>query len=177
MSTTESSTATGGDGVATGTQYVYFFGDGRAEGSAQMRDLLGGKGAGLAEMTNAGVPVPPGFTITTAVCRWYYAHDRPLPPEFAAQQQAALAGLEQSIGRSHGDAADRPLVSVRSGAKLSMPGMMDTVLNLQLNGRSVHGVARKTGNPRFAWDCYRRFLQMFSSVVMAFEKPEFEALI
>ena len=177
MSTTESSPATGGEGVATGTQYVYFFGDGRAEGSAQMRDLLGGKGAGLAEMTNAGVPVPPGFTITTAVCRWYYAHDRGLPPEFAAQQQAALARLEQSIGRRLGDAADPLLVSVRSGAKFSMPGMMDTVLNLGLNDRSVHGLARKTGNPRFAWDCYRRFLQMFSSVVMDFEKPEFEALI
>ena len=157
--------------------YVYFFGEGRADGSAALRDLLGGKGSGLAEMTNAGVPVPPGFTITTEVCRWYYAHDRSLPPGFEAQQREALTRLERIMGRRLGDADDPLLVSVRSGAKFSMPGMMDTVLNLGLNDRSVEGLARRTGNPRFAWDCYRRFIQMFGSVVMGLEKPEFEALI
>jgi pyruvate,orthophosphate dikinase len=138
---------------------------------------LGGKGSGLAEMTNAGVPVPPGFTITTAVCRWYYAHGRTLPQGFEEQQRQALATLEQRMGKRLGDATDPLLVSVRSGAKFSMPGMMDTVLNLGLNDRSVQGLARKAGNPRFAWDCYRRFIQMFSSVVMDFEKHEFETLI
>jgi len=157
-----------------GRQNVYFFGDGRAEGDGQMRDLLGGKGAGLAEMTNAGVPVPPGFTITTGVCRWYYAHERQLPPGFEAEQAAALQRLERSMGRPLGDPEDPLLVSVRSGAKFSMPGMMDTILNLGLNDRSVLGLAKKSGNPRFAWDCYRRFLQMFGSVVLGLEKGDFE---
>jgi len=156
---------------------IYFFGDDGAEGNGGMKDLLGGKGAGLAEMTNAGVPVPPGFTITTAVCRWYYANGRRLPHDFRAQQGAALARLERVIGKGLGDGDDPLLVSVRSGAKFSMPGMMDTILNLGLNDRSVLGLARKTGNARFAWDCYRRFIQMFASVVMDFEKHEFEALI
>ena len=162
---------------ASPAMHVYFFGEGRADGSAAMRDLLGGKGSGLAEMTNAGVPVPPGFTVTTEVCRWYYAHDRSLPPGFEAQQREALARLERVMGRRLGDADDPLLVSVRSGAKFSMPGMMDTVLNLGLNDRSVEGLAGRTGNPRFAWDCYRRFIQMFGSVVMGLEKPEFEELI
>ena len=157
--------------------YVYFFGEGRADGSAAMKDLLGGKGSGLAEMTNAGVPVPPGFTITTAVCRWHYAHDGQRPPGFDEQQREALARLERVMGKRLGDADDPLLVSVRSGAKFSMPGMMDTVLNLGLNDRSVKGLARLTSNPRFAWDCYRRFIQMFGSVVMGLEKPEFEAVI
>jgi pyruvate,orthophosphate dikinase len=161
----------------TAEKYVYSFGEGRADGSAAMRDLLGGKGSGLAEMTNAGVPVPPGFTITTAVCRWFYAHDRQLPPGFADQQGEAAARLERIMGKRLGDAADPLLVSVRSGAKFSMPGMMDTVLNLGLNDRSVEGLARLTSNPRFAWDCYRRFIQMFGSVVMGLEKPEFEERI
>jgi pyruvate,orthophosphate dikinase len=139
-----------------------------------MKDVLGGKGAGLAEMTNAGVPVPPGFTITTEVCRWYYAHDRHLPPDFEAEQNAALVRLETSMGNRLGDADDPLLVSVRSGAKFSMPGMMDTILNLGLNDRSVLGLAKKSGNPRFAWDCYRRFLQMFGSVVLGLEKGDFE---
>jgi pyruvate,orthophosphate dikinase len=155
-------------------QYVYSFGEGRAEGDAGMRDLLGGKGAGLAEMTNAGVPVPPGFTITTAVCRWYYAHGRTLPPGFEDQQRKSLALLESRMGRTLGDPRDPLLVSVRSGAKFSMPGMMDTILNLGLNDRSVAGLAERTGNPRFAWDCYRRFLQMFGSVVLGLEKRDFE---
>jgi len=158
-------------------QHIYFFGQGSAEGSGTMKDLLGGKGAGLAEMTNAGVPVPSGFTITTAVCRHYYANGRQLPHDFRAQQGAALERLEQQMGRKLGDPADPLLVSVRSGAKFSMPGMMDTILNLGLNDLSVTGLARKTGNDRFAWDCYRRFIQMFASVVMDMEKHEFEDLI
>ena len=159
------------------SQWVYFFGDGKAEGNSGMRDLLGGKGAGLAEMTNAGVPVPPGFTITTGVCRWYYANGRQLPHDFRAQQGHALEHLESLMGRKLGDANDPLLVSVRSGAKFSMPGMMDTILNLGLNDRSVLGLTRRTGNDRFAWDCYRRFIQMFASVVMDCEKREFEELI
>ncbi len=179
MSTTEIESATGGEMETrmSNEQFVYFFGDGAAEGNGQMKDLLGGKGAGLAEMTNAGVPVPPGFTITTAVCRWYYANGKQLPHDFRAQQGGALERLEASIGKKLGDATDPLLVSVRSGAKFSMPGMMDTVLNLGLNDKSVLGLASKTGNPRFAWDCYRRFIQMFSSVVMDFEKRDFEDII
>ena len=159
------------------SQWVYFFGGGKAEGHSGMRDLLGGKGSGLAEMTNAGVPVPPGFTITTGVCQWYYANGRQLPHDFRAQQGHALEHLETLMGRKLGDAEDPLLVSVRSGAKFSMPGMMDTILNLGLNDRSVQGLTRRTGNDRFAWDCYRRFIQMFASVVMDCEKREFEELI
>ena len=158
-------------------KYIYVFGEGQAEGNAGLRDLLGGKGAGLAEMTNAGVPVPPGFTITTDACRWYYTHDRQLPPGFEDRQREALERLEQRMGRRLGAADDPLLVSVRSGAKFSMPGMMDTVLNLGLNDRSVEGLSARTSNPRFAWDCYRRFIQMFGSVVMGLEKREFEARI
>jgi pyruvate,orthophosphate dikinase len=161
--------------ASSGTaQYVYFFGDGQAEGNGQMKDLLGGKGAGLAEMTNAGVPVPPGFTITTDVCRWYYAHGHELPPGFEGQQGEALERLQRAMGQRLGDPEDPLLVSVRSGAKFSMPGMMDTVLNLGLTDRSVLGLAKRSGNPRFAWDCYRRFLQMFGSVVLGLEKSDFE---
>ena len=155
-------------------QYVYFFGEGRADGSARMRDLLGGKGAGLAEMSNAGVPVPPGYTITTAVCRHYYSNGLALPSGFEAQARTALERLEGVMGKRLGDAEDPLLVSVRSGAKFSMPGMMDTVLNLGLNDRSVEGLGRRSGDPRFAWDCYRRFIQMFGSVVLGLEKHEFE---
>ena len=161
--------------ASSGTaQHVYFFGDGQAEGNGQMKDLLGGKGAGLAEMTNAGVPVPPGFTITTGVCRWYYAHGHELPPGFEGQQGEALERLQRAMGKRLGDPEDPLLVSVRSGAKFSMPGMMDTVLNLGLTDRSVLGLAKRSGNPRFAWDCYRRFLQMFGSVVLGLEKSGFE---
>ncbi len=128
-------------------------------------------------MTNASVPVPPGFTITTSVCRHYHANGRRLPEGFQAAQDAALAQLERALGRTLGNAGDPLLVSVRSGAKFSMPGMMDTILNLGLNDRSVQGLTAKTGNARFAWDCYRRFIQMFASVVMDFEKHEFETLI
>jgi pyruvate, orthophosphate dikinase len=160
--------------VLTTETFVYSFGEGRAEGSARMRDLLGGKGAGLAEMSNAGVPVPPGFTITTAVCRWYYANGRALPPGFEDQQEAALERLQEGMGKRLGDPRDPLLVSVRSGAKFSMPGMMDTVLNLGLNDRSMKGLAERSGNPRFALDCYRRFIQMFGSVVLGLEKRDFE---
>ncbi len=177
MSTLENAATSGGTENGMSEKYVYFFGDGAAEGNGGMKDVLGGKGAGLAEMTNAGVPVPPGFTITTGVCRSYYAHGRQLPADFAVQQAEALARLEASIGKTLGDPADPLLVSVRSGAKFSMPGMMDTILNLGLNDRSVEGLAAKTSNERFAWDCYRRFIQMFASVVMDFEKSEFEHLI
>ena len=179
MSTTEIESATGGEMETrmSQEQFVYFFGDGAAEGNGQMKDLLGGKGAGLAEMTNAGVPVPPGFTITTAVCRWYYANGKQLPHDFRAQQGGALERLEASIGKKLGDANDPLLVSVRSGAKFSMPGMMDTVLNLGLNDKSVQGLAAKTGNARFAWDCYRRFIQMYGSVVLNVDHHQFEEII
>ena len=119
------------------TKYVYSFGGGSADGDGKMKDTLGGKGAGLAEMSSVGVPVPPGFTITTGVCRWYYAHGATLPPGFETQQEAALGRLQTLMGKRLGDAADPLLVSVRSGAKFSMPGMMDTILNLGLNDRSV----------------------------------------
>ena len=155
--------------------YVYSFGEGRADGNAAMKDLLGGKGSGLAEMTNAGVPVPPGYTVTTAVCRAYYATTRTMPAGFQEQHDAALALLERRMGKQLGDPKDPLLVSVRSGAKFSMPGMMDTVLNLGLNDRSVAGLAARAGDPRFAWDCYRRFMQMFGSVVLGLEKRDFEA--
>jgi pyruvate,orthophosphate dikinase len=154
--------------------HVYSFGEGRADGDGSMRDLLGGKGAGLAEMTNAGVPVPPGYTITTAVCRAYYTQGRKLPVGFDEQHRRALAQLERRMGRKLGDPSDPLLVSVRSGARYSMPGMMDTILNLGLNDRSVRGLAERTGNPRFAWDCYRRFVQMFGAVVLGLEKHAFE---
>ncbi len=176
MTTTETASTSdpSGSTAQAHEQYVYAFGEGRAEGGAQMRDLLGGKGAGLAEMTNAGVPVPPGFTITTAVCRAYYAQGRRLPEGFEAEQKRALEVLETRMAKRLGDPGDPLLVSVRSGAKFSMPGMMDTILNLGLNDRSVLGLAERTQNPRFAWDCYRRFLQMFGSVVLGLEKSDFE---
>jgi len=156
------------------TKYVYYFGDGKAEGTGEMRDLLGGKGSGLAEMTNAGLPVPPGFTIITQACNLYLSSGGTLPKEVSDEQEKALARLEKSVGRELGDPKDPLLVSVRSGAKFSMPGMMDTILNLGLNDDSVAGLARTTNNPRFAFDSYRRFLQMFGNVVLGIEKEEFE---
>src|SRR5438270_5303977 len=157
------------------TKWVYRFGDGAAEGRADMKNLLGGKGAGLAEMSNLGLPVPPGFTITTEVCTYFYAHGKSYPDELKDQVTDGLAVLERSLGARFGDAKNPLLVSVRSGARVSMPGMMDTVLNLGLNDKAVVGLARKTGNERFAWDCYRRFLQMFGNVVLDIHKDEFEA--
>src|SRR4051812_32024108 len=155
-------------------QYVYFFGDGKAEGHKGMKEILGGKGAGLAEMTNAGLPVPPGFTIQTAACREYMRNNGRLSPEINRQMAAALARLEALQGRKLG-AAKRPLlVSVRSGAMFSMPGMMDTILNLGLNDQSVEGLAQQSNNPRFAYDSYRRLIQMFGNVVLDVPKSAFE---
>jgi len=158
-------------------KYIYFFAEGKAEGNGQMKDLLGGKGAGLAEMTNAGIPVPPGFTITTEVCRYFYSHNHQLPPELKSQYEEAISRLEKVTGKTFGDPQNPLLVSVRSGAKFSMPGMMDTVLNLGLNDKVVEGLAKITQNPRFAYDAYRRFIQMFGDVVLGIEKSEFEKII
>jgi pyruvate,orthophosphate dikinase len=155
-------------------KYVYFFGDGKAEGHGAMKDELGGKGAGLAEMTNAGLPVPPGFTIATSACRVYFENSNQVPRTIAAEADAALDRLESLTGQKLGDPTRPLLVSVRSGAKFSMPGMMDTVLNLGMNDRVVEAFARKTGNARFACDSYRRFIQMFGNVVLDIPKPEFE---
>ena len=142
------------------TKYVYFFGDGRAEGHGKMKEELGGKGAGLAEMTNAGLPVPPGFTIQTEACREYMKSNA-VSDEVNRQMDEALRRLEQLQGQKLGGADNPLLVSVRSGAKFSMPGMMDTILNLGLNDKSVEGLAKLSKNPRFAYDSYRRLIQMF----------------
>src|SRR5438477_8436343 len=151
-------------------KYVYYFGDGHADGSGKMKPLLGGKGANLAEMTRIGLPVPPGFTITTEVCSYFYAHNRSYPSQLKAEVEAALAKVERSVGKKLGDKEKPLLVSVRSGARDSMPGMMDTILNLGMNDGVVEVVAKKTNNPRFAWDSYRRFLQMYGDVVMGVQK-------
>src|SRR5213082_3291050 len=151
-------------------RYVYYFGDGHADGTGKMKPLLGGKGANLAEMTRIGLPVPPGFTITTELCSYFYAHNRSYPQQLKVEVESALAKVEKSVGKRLGD-KDRPLlVSVRSGARDSMPGMMDTILNLGMNDEVVEIVARKTNNARFAWDSYRRFLQMYGDVVMGVQK-------
>jgi pyruvate,orthophosphate dikinase len=156
---------------------VYNFGDGSAEGKAGMKNLLGGKGANLAEMCSLGLPVPPGFTITTEVCVGYYANGRKLPDQLAAQVDDALGQIEQKVGAKFGDAASPLLVSVRSGARASMPGMMDTVLNLGLNDATVKAMAKKTGNERFAYDSYRRFIQMYSDVVLEVDHYHFEEML
>ncbi len=158
----------------TKIQYVYFFGGGSAEGNGEMKSILGGKGAGLAEMTNAGLPVPPGFTIQTEACREYMRGG--LSKEVNEQMVAALRRLEALQGQKLGAGENPLLVSVRSGAKFSMPGMMDTVLNLGLNDDSVRALAKRTGNPRFAYDCYRRLIQMFAEVVLQIEKPKLETI-
>ena len=156
-----------------GKKFVYFFGEGQADGSAQMKDLLGGKGANLAEMTRLGIPVPPGFTISTEVCTYYYRNKGKYPEGLEEEVREALARLEKIMGRRFGDPEKPLLVSVRSGAAVSMPGMMDTVLNLGLNDTTVEGLAKETGDPRFAYDCYRRFLSMYGDVVLGL-KPESE---
>ncbi|MDR1286188.1 MAG: pyruvate, phosphate dikinase, partial [Treponema sp.] len=153
---------------------VFFFGEGKAEGEAGMKDILGGKGANLAEMTNMGIPVPPGFTISTGVCAAFYENGRKYPAGFEEEVLADLAKLEKVMGKTLGDPDDPLLVSVRSGAAVSMPGMMDTILNLGMNDRAVNAVAAKTGNPRFAWDAYRRFIQMYGDVVMQVPREAFE---
>ncbi|HEY7328213.1 MAG TPA: pyruvate, phosphate dikinase [Gemmataceae bacterium] len=152
-------------------KYVYFFGGGKSDGRADMKDLLGGKGANLAEMTNIGLPVPAGFTLTTEVCNYYYANNRTYPPELKAQVDAALRKTEEVMGAKLGDAKNPLLVSCRSGARESMPGMMDTVLNIGLNESTLKGLIDKTGNDRFAWDTYRRFVQMYGDVVLGL-KPQ-----
>jgi pyruvate,orthophosphate dikinase len=151
-------------------RYVYYFGDGQADGSGGMKSLLGGKGANLHEMTRIGLPVPPGFTITTEVCTHFYAHNRTYPRELEAKVVAALAKVENSVGKKFGDKERPLLVSVRSGARDSMPGMMDTILNLGMNDQVVEIIAKNTNNARFAWDSYRRFLQMYGDVVMGVQK-------
>jgi pyruvate,orthophosphate dikinase len=159
------------------TQWVYRFGGGDSEGAAEMRNLLGGKGANLAEMSSLGLPVPPGFTITTEVCTAYYDNDRNYPDDLSGQVDAALAFIEETVGAKFGDPDNPLLVSVRSGARASMPGMMDTVLNLGLNDATVEGLAAKGGDARFAWDSYRRFIQMFGDVVLGVDHDNFEEII
>ena len=157
---------------STPIQYVYFFGGGTADGNGRMKDVLGGKGAGLAEMTNAGLPVPPGFTIQTEACREYMRGA--LSPEIDVEMHAALERLEKLQGQKLGTGENPLLVSVRSGAKFSMPGMMDTILNLGLNDQAVESLARLSNNPRFAYDSYRRLIQMFGDVVLDVPKKKFE---
>ena len=159
---------------AAAKRYIYAWGGGRAEGDATMRDLLGGKGAGLAEMTNAGLPVPPGFTITTEACNDYFANGQQLPDGLWDDVLEAVKAVEAETGKGFGDAANPLLVSVRSGAKFSMPGMMDTVLNLGLNQDTLHGLVTLTGNERFGWDAYRRFIQMFGRIVMDVPGEQFD---
>ena len=156
------------------TKWVYSFGQNLTEGAADARDLLGGKGANLAEMRRIGLPVPPGFTLSTEVCTWFYAHDHTYPPELEAQIAAAITRLEEETGMGFGDASAPLLLSVRSGARDSMPGMLDTVLNLGLNPASVEALAQRSGAPRFAWDSYRRFIQMYSDVVLGVDHGFFE---
>ncbi|MDC7221489.1 MAG: pyruvate, phosphate dikinase [Spirochaetales bacterium] len=155
-------------------KHVYFFGNGKAEGRAEMKAFLGGKGANLAEMTNLGIPVPPGFTISTGTCEIYYQNNQSFPKRIVDEVEDHLHRLEKNMGKVLGDANDPLLVSVRSGAAISMPGMMDTVLNLGLNEKAVDGIAKNTGNIRFAWDAYRRFIQMFGDVVKGIPHSEFE---
>jgi pyruvate,orthophosphate dikinase len=158
-------------------KYVYFFGNGKAEGDKDMKYILGGKGANLAEMTNLGIPVPPGVTISTEVCQYYYNNGNKYPSELQEQIDAGLKDLEKTTGKKFGDAKNPLLVSVRSGAAASMPGMMDTILNLGLNEEVVKGIVEKTGNARFAWDSYRRFIQMYCNVVENMEHEKLEAVI
>src|ERR1700742_3208551 len=152
-------------------KYVYSFGGKKSDGDGSMKPLLGGKGANLAEMSRIGLPVPPGFTITTEVCTYYYANKRTYPKVLEAQAKAGIAAIEKIMGVKFGDKDAMPLlVSVRSGARDSMPGMMDTILNLGLNDQTVLALVKATKNERFAWDCYRRFIQMYGDVVMGVQK-------
>ena len=155
------------------TKFVYLF----SEGNGKMRELLGGKGANLAEMTNLGMPVPQGFTITTEACTQYYEDGEQINDEIQAQIMEYISKMEEITGKKFGDLENPLLVSVRSGARASMPGMMDTILNLGLNEDVVEVIAKKSGNPRWAYDCYRRFIQMYSDVVMEVGKKYFEELI
>ena len=158
-------------------KWVYPFGGGKAAGRASMRNLLGGKGAGLAEMAHLGLPVPPGFTITTEVCTYFYAHGKTYPKDLKAQVESALAEVGRVTGKKFGDGENPLLVSVRSGGRASMPGMMDTVLNLGLNGVTVKALAEKSGDRRFALDSYRRFITMYSDVVLGIAHHHFEEIL
>ena len=156
-------------------KYVYSFGGGTADGDGKMKDMLGGKGAGLAEMAAPGVPVPPGFTISTEVCNLFFENGNKVPEgDGRADSTRPWHKLEAQMGKKLGDADDPLLLSVRSGAKFSMPGMMNTILNLGLNDKTTEGLARKTGNPRFAYDCYRRFIQMFGEVALHIDMEKFD---
>ena len=160
---------------AKAPKYVYTWGNNKADGDGSMKPLLGGKGANLAEMTRIGLPVPPGFTITTEVCTYFYANKRTYPPALQAQIEKGVANMEKIMGTKFGDTQRMPLlVAVRSGARDSMPGMMDTILNLGLNDETVLALVNATKNERFAWDCYRRFIQMYGDVVMGVQKREGE---
>ena len=159
------------------SKWVYGFGAKETDGNASMRELLGGKGANLAEMASLGLPVPPGFTINTEVCTYYYGHEQQYPSELVQQVEEALATIEKTIGMKFGDTENPLLVSVRSGARVSMPGMMDTVLNLGLNDKTVQGLARQSNDERFAWDSYRRFIQMYGDVVMGLDHHDFEDIL
>src|ERR1700741_356372 len=157
------------------SKYVYLFGSNKTDGNGSMKPLLGGKGANLAEMSRIGLPVPPGFTITTEVCTYYYANKKQYPKQLQAQMEAGVANMEKIMGTKFGATNGMPLlVAVRSGARDSMPGMMDTILNLGLNDQSVLALVAATQNERFAWDCYRRFIQMYGDVVMGVQKREGE---
>ena len=159
------------------TQWVYGFGGGSADGDASMKNLLGGKGANLAEMSSLGLPVPPGFTITTEACVHYYSNGQTYPAALEAQVAAGLKKVESVVGKTFGDAKNPLLVSVRSGARASMPGMMDTVLNLGLNDETVEGLAALSGDRRFALDSYRRFITMYSNVVLGLSHDDFEEVL
>ena len=156
------------------TKWVYFFGAGKAEGDGEWREVLGGKGAGLAEMTKIGLPVPAGFTISTECCDYYYKNGKKYPADLKKQVAQNVAKLERVTRKKLGDPQNPLLVSVRSGSARSMPGMMETILNLGLNDRSVEGLAKSTKNERFAYDAYRRFVQMYSTVVMEMSKEDLE---
>ena len=158
-------------------KWVYAFGGGKAEGKSEMKNLLGGKGSNLAEMANLGLPVPPGFTITTEVCTYYYANKQQYPKDLKDQVEKALTQVGKITGKVFGDKINPLLVSVRSGARASMPGMMDTVLNLGLNDETVEALAKKSGDRRFAYDSYRRFITMYSDVVLGVGHEHFEELL
>ena len=160
--------------IKKSNSYLYFFGNKKSEGKGTMREILGGKGAGLAEMTEIGINVPPGFTISTEVCDIFYKNKKALPKKVIEETEKNIIKLETMTSKGFGDPVNPLLVSVRSGAMFSMPGMMDTILNLGLNDKTVNGVIKKTKNPRFAWDSYRRFIQMFSDVVLKVDKELFE---
>ena len=159
------------------SKYVYFFGADQTEGKAELRNLLGGKGANLAEMANLGINVPPGFTITTEACTYYFQKKKKLPPSLWNEVLDNLKTLEKTMGKEFGGTEEPLLVSVRSGSRASMPGMMDTVLNLGLNPKTLEGLSGKTGNGRFAYDCYRRFIAMFGKVVLGIEGEHFETIL